>query len=234
MARANFWFWPTQDTNDNFAGTAADAINNDLDPQLNVSVEGNDNSSQTQFDGAGYSNWGSLLADFEQHVIDEVGHPGDDDCHIVLVDRPFGTLGAGKNPTQLGKGTSYPNSSSKGAAGGVNVAVKTAGPACYNYGGPIYRSTVIHECLHSLLDEPDNTFPSDFCTDSVDNEHSAGEINNAYVSPMQLFYTSQVCDSNPTPCNNCSTNPDAYVQGSTSDISDCTKTQAEDYVDKYL
>lgn len=137
-------------------------------------------------------------------------------------------LGAGAlRGGAVGPKGATPIANSEGTAGFANASVRFNNE-CYG-GQQTFPPTVIHEVGHAALTR-DLTLPEN------NNEHSAGAVHqDKYdsVSPMQLWYTGDPCSGNSPPSDNCNNRPTEYSEGVTNDLSSCTSSKMNEYLDSF-
>lgn len=190
----------------------------DLEDQVNFSVftydEGNVSVNVA-------NNYGDTLDNWAQWLDDNDVTRSKYDYHMLLVN----TLDFGAGVTR-GKALG-PKGSGNGVIGLANAAVRFDND-CYG-GNETFPPTVMHEVIHSgLHDDMDKPDP--------DTDHSLGDVGTSWpniVTPIQLWYTGDVCSGNAPPDDNCNNNPGEEADGVTHDISSCTEDRLEDYMNSW-
>ena len=147
------------------------------------------------------------------------------DLHLLIVNTTGLGAGSHRGGAVGPKGRKVIDNS-EGTAAFANSAVRFDN-SCYG-GQETYPPTIIHETGHSVIHK-DMNLPEE------NNEHSVGSVyyNNDYVSPMQIWYTSEPCSGNNPPSDNCNNRPEKAADGTTNNLSSCSTSKMNDYMDSW-
>lgn len=230
--------WPAENTGDDAVTAAINTLENDMDPELDFDLDAYDESHHTPYDSTDDDNWDEVKSGFVIHVRNYYGKPDNNEAHLIIVNRTFDALGAGKAWGDIGRGNIWTDSDA--AVTGVNVGVNAyaEGLNCQSgHGTDVFKNTVIHEVGYCLLRPALDVYdaPAQNCDQSHRVDHSLGGLDHTKtndVTPMQTWYTPEICDDNPRCCVNCTQNSDhSNIDYATQTLTLCASHEMENYYD---
>lgn len=213
-----------------------DTLDNDMDPELDFDLDAYDQSHRADYDSSNDDSWDEVFDGFKPHVESYYGTPDDNEVHLILVDRTFDRLGAGKASGAVGRADEWANSNA--AVAGVNVGVDAYAEStnCQSgHGTDVFKNTVIHEVGHCLLHSGLDFYnaPADDCDQLPHVDHSLGGLDlykTNDVTPMQTWYTAESCDNNSSLCDNCTNNgAHSNIDYATQKLTLCASQEMNEY-----
>jgi len=234
MSHLAVHIWTSEHVDSGFVDAAVNTVEDILEPQLDFSIYAYREDTDYDYSGGG---WDDIREDFHDYVEDkEGGSPHSWDCHLLLIEDLWPGFGAG---TAWGLVNRPEGSFSSGeaAACGVNCALKAyVNGNCEGDGGTAFRNTVIQEILHTLLGLHLN------CNSAPgSSEHSLGSIyikagdnGEELASPIITWCSANNCGDNYDVEDNCNGTHRTYRQDYSTELSDCTIDEVENYYDCFF
>jgi len=244
MGHVQVHIWTGRNVDPDFQDSAYDAIEETLDGELPFAIDAYERDTDFDTDG---NSWSDVKPHFVDYVKDKLGgDPPDDHIHMILIDDIWSQIGAGTTWGTEVQAPPTPWDTGEAAASGVNVAIKVYvnnNDDCAGDGGRVFKSTVIHEILHTMMDQ--DKYPNNDESDSGNDfpgvtEHTCGRIEvdadgeDDWVSPMQTWYSENNCGDNYDVKENCNSTENTTREGYSLVLSQCTKDEVSDYHDYYL